>query len=99
MRGPKISNFEVSIDRRARATQALTAAQKGIDELPRFTSVHRIKIAALVDLGRLQDAEMAAETFLTLDPTFSITTRLPKFRDLAFQQRYHSSLKAAGLPE
>jgi adenylate cyclase len=82
-----------------RATQALTAAQKGIDELPRFTSVHRIKIAALVDLGRLQDAKMAAETFLTLDPTFSITTRLPKFRDLAFQQRYHSSLKAAGLPE
>jgi TolB-like protein/class 3 adenylate cyclase/Tfp pilus assembly protein PilF len=82
-----------------RATQALTAAQKGIDDLPRFTSVHRIKIAALVGLGRLQDAKTAAETFLSLDPTFTITTRLPKFRDVAFQQRYHSALKAAGLPE
>jgi Flp pilus assembly protein TadD len=82
-----------------RATQALSAAQKGIDDSPRFGSVHRMKIAALVDLGRPQDAKMAAATFLTLDPTFTITTRLPKFRDAAFQQRYYGALKAAGLPE
>jgi adenylate cyclase len=82
-----------------RATQALSAAQKGIDDSPRFGSVHRMKIAALVDLGRPQDAKEAAATFLTLDPTFTIATRLPKFRDAAFQQRYYGALKTAGLPE
>jgi adenylate cyclase len=82
-----------------RALQALSAAQKGFDDSPRFGSVHRMKIAALVDLGRSQDAKMAAATFLTLDPTFTITTRLPKFRDATFQQRYYGALKAAGLPE
>jgi adenylate cyclase len=82
-----------------RATEALSVAQKGIDGSPEFGSVHRNKIAALVDLGRLQDAKEAAATFLILDPAFTITTRLPKFRDAAFQQRYYEALKAAGLPE
>jgi adenylate cyclase len=82
-----------------RPAQALLAAQKGIDDTPRFASVHRMKIAALVDLGRLQEARTAATTFLTLDPTFTITTRLPKLRDAAFQKRYYGALKAAGLPE
>jgi adenylate cyclase len=82
-----------------RTVQALSAAQKAIDDWPRFGSSHRCKIAALVGLGRLQDAKVAAATFLALDPTFTITTRMPKFRDAVFQQRYYDALKAAGLPE
>jgi adenylate cyclase len=82
-----------------RANEALAAAQKGIDGSPGFGSVHRNKIAALVDLGRLQDAQVAAATFLIQDPTFRITARLPKFRDAAFQNRYYGALKTAGLPE
>jgi adenylate cyclase len=82
-----------------RAHQALSAAQKGVDDSPQFGSVHRMKIAALVDLGRLQEAKTAATTFLTLDSTFTITTRLPKFRDPAFQKKYYDALRAAGLPE
>jgi adenylate cyclase len=97
--GPMLNGIALAHLIAGRATQALSAAQKGIDDWPRFGSVHRTKIAALVDLGRLQDAKMAAATFLTLDPTFTIKTRLPKFRDAAFQQRYYGALKAAGLPE
>jgi adenylate cyclase len=82
-----------------RAPQALSAAQKGIDGSPGFGSVHRNKIAALVELGRLQDAKAAAATFLAFDPSFTIRSRLPKFRDAVFQQRYYSALQAAGLPE
>jgi tetratricopeptide (TPR) repeat protein len=49
-----------------RTVQALSAAQKAIDDWPRFGSSHRCKIAALVGLGRLQDAKVAAATFLAL---------------------------------
>jgi hypothetical protein len=61
--------------------------------------VHRIKIAALVDLGRLQDAKMAAETFLTLDPTFSITRDCRSFAISLSSKDTTARLKAAGLPE
>ena len=81
-----------------RATQALSAAQKGIDDWPRFGFV------TVEDCGASRPRKAArcedpAATFLTLDPTFTIKTRLPKFRDAAFQQRYYGALKAVGLPE
>jgi adenylate cyclase len=82
-----------------RADEALTFSQKSIDDTPRFTSAHRTKIAALVHLGRLPDAKIAAAEFLTFDPAFTISARLPAFRDAEFRQRYYGGLTAAGLPE
>ena len=79
--------------------QALAFAQRSIDEGPRFTSGHRVKIAALILLNREQEAKAAAEMLLTYDPQFTISSRLPSYRDPDFQQRYHAALKAAGLRE
>jgi adenylate cyclase len=79
--------------------KALSFAQQGIDEGPHFTSGHRAKITALNFLNRLQEAKVAAHALLAFDPRFSISSRLPPYRDPDFQQRYHSALKAAGLGE
>jgi adenylate cyclase len=82
-----------------RYEDSLSFSQKSIDDTPRFVGAHRTKIAALVNLGRLQEAEAAAVEFLTYDPAFTISTRLPRLRDAALTQRYYDALKAAGLPE
>jgi adenylate cyclase len=78
--------------------RALTFAQQSIDEEPQATSGHRAKITALMFLNREQEAKAAAETLLTYDPQFTISSRLPD-RKSDFYQRYHAALKAAGLPE
>jgi adenylate cyclase len=79
--------------------QALAFAQRSIDEGPQFTSGHRVKITALIFLNREQEARAAAEMLLTYDPQFTISSRLPGYRNGDFQQRYHAALKAAGLRE
>jgi hypothetical protein len=33
------------------------------------------------------------------DPGFTISSRMSKFRDAAFQKKYYGSLQAVGLPE
>ena len=79
--------------------KALSFAQQSIDEGPHFTSGHRAKITALMFLNRPQEAKAAAEMLLTFDPQFSISSRLPPYRDTDFEQRYHAALKIAGLRE
>ena len=79
--------------------KALSFAQQSIDEGPQFTSGHRAKITALIFLNRGQEARAATEMLLTIDPQFSISSRLPPYRDPDFQQRYHAALKVAGLRE
>jgi adenylate cyclase len=78
---------------------ALPLAQKGIDETPRFASIHRTKMVALVSLGRLPEAKAEADVLLTLDPSFTVSSRVPHFQDAAFQEKYWGALKVAGLPE
>jgi adenylate cyclase len=82
-----------------RDKDSLLFSQKSIDDTPRFTSAHRTKIAAPVALGRLEEARATAAEFLTFDPNFTISARLPRFRNAAFQERYYGGLKAAGLSE
>jgi adenylate cyclase len=78
--------------------QALAFAQQSIDEGPQLTAGHRAKITALMFLNRPEEAKTAAETLLTYDPQFTISSRLPD-RKSDFYQRYRATLKAAGLPE
>jgi hypothetical protein len=66
---------------------------------PQLTSGHRAKITALIFLNREQEARAAAEALLTFDPQFTISSRLPVYRESDFQQRYRAALKAAGLLE
>jgi adenylate cyclase len=82
-----------------RNDESLLFSQKSIGDTPRFTTGHRTKIAALVALGRLEEAKKAATEFLALDPNFTISARLPRFRNAAFQAKYYGGLKAAGLTE
>ena len=82
-----------------RDEMALSFAQRGIDDSPRFLTCHRIKIVALAGLGRLQEANVAAKVFLSFDPAFRISNRVPLYRDLQFMQEFHAKLRAAGLPE
>jgi adenylate cyclase len=79
--------------------KALALAQQIIDETPQATSGHRAKITALIFLDRPQEAKTAAETLLTFDPQFRISSRLPTNRESDFYRRYRAALKAAGLPE
>jgi TolB-like protein/class 3 adenylate cyclase/Tfp pilus assembly protein PilF len=82
-----------------RYEKALSFAQQSIDEGPHSASGHRAKITALIFLNREQEARAAAAMLLTVDPQFSISSRLPPYRDPHFQQRYHAALKTAGLHE
>jgi hypothetical protein len=54
---------------------------------------------SLFDAYSQAGGQAAAEMLLTCDPQFSISSRLPPYRDPDFQQRYHAALKAAGLRE
>jgi TolB-like protein/Tfp pilus assembly protein PilF len=78
--------------------QALAFAQQSIDEMPQATSGHRAKITALIFLNRPEEAKAVAQTLLTFDPQFTISSRLPASKS-DFYQRYRAALKAAGLPE
>jgi len=64
-----------------RNADSLSFSQKSIDEMPGFTSSHRIKIASLVGLGRLQDARAAVAGVSDLRP------RLHHFRAVAALSR------------
>jgi adenylate cyclase len=82
-----------------RNEEALIFAQRCIDESPQFMSGHRVKIAALAGLGRLQEAKAAADVLLSYDPGFTISSRVAAMRDSDARKRYWGALKAAGLPE
>jgi len=82
-----------------RNEQALILAQRCIDDSPQYPSGYRAKILALGNLGRWQEAKAAADVLLTYDPAFTISSRMPAFRDLDFRQKYWDALRAAGLPE
>jgi adenylate cyclase len=82
-----------------RNEEALIVAQRCIDESPRLMSGLRMKIAALVHLGQLQEAKAVADVLLTHDPAFTISSRMPAMRDCDARERYWGALKAAGLPE
>jgi adenylate cyclase len=73
---------------------ALAFAQQSIDETPQATSGHRAKITALIFLNRLEEAKTAADTLLTFDPQFTISSRLPH-RKADFYQRYRAAPKGS----
>jgi adenylate cyclase len=67
-----------------------------------YTANHRILIAGLVGLGRLEEARDVAARMIGIEPEFRLKTyertRQP-FRDAQIRERYMEHLRAAGLPE
>jgi len=81
-----------------RNAAALSAAQRAVDESPRFAPALRLRMVALVHLSRLNEAKAATAEYLKLDPSFTISTRVPNYGDPAFRQKYHGALRTVGLP-
>jgi adenylate cyclase len=67
-----------------------------------YTANHRILIAGLVGLGRLEEARDVAAKMIAIEPEFRLRTyertRQP-FRDAQIRERYMEHLRTAGLPE
>jgi adenylate cyclase len=67
-----------------------------------YTANHRILIAGLVGLERLEEAREVAAKMIKIEPEFRLTTyertRQP-FRHAQISERYMKHLRAAGLPE
>jgi hypothetical protein len=47
----------------------------------------------------LDEAKVATAEYLKFDPAFTISTRIPNYREMAFRQKYHGALRTVGLPE
>ncbi len=81
--------------------EALEWAHKGLREMPTLLPALRGLIVALVELGRLDEAQEVGRRLLSVHPTQRVTliARQIPFRDPAFREKYVRSMGAAGLPE
>ena len=79
---------------------AVEAAQGAIDSNPRFSVPHAMLTAALVRLGRIADAEAAAQCVLTLQPGFTVGG-FAKTVGIAADvfSRFAAAWREAGLPD
>ena len=84
-----------------RYEQALVAAQRAIQESPNFAAGHRLMVAALGRLGRIDEAKLAALRVLELMPEFTVSRYLSTspFKDAEFRKRSAEILRAAGVPK
>jgi Flp pilus assembly protein TadD len=58
-----------------RYEKARDAARRAVESNPRYSVPHSLLAAALVRLGRKEEAKIAAQLALALDPTLTIHTR------------------------
>jgi len=90
------------ISLRGRFEQAIECADRSLHDQPRFNPVRRIKIAAQVQLGRLDDAHTELRLLLTIQPGATIARfRAGSARSAApeFIDTIAAGLRSVGLPE
>jgi TolB-like protein/class 3 adenylate cyclase/Tfp pilus assembly protein PilF len=82
--------------------EAMKWARMSASENPTYTANHRIMIADLAALGRIEEARKVATDMMKLEPDFRISayerTRQP-FQHPQIKARYMEHLRLAGLPE
>lgn len=83
----------------ARDEEGLRWSQRALKELPHLTVAHRAQILALVRMKRIDEARDTARRMIEIDPDFTITTRMPPYRDPIFRKELHAALQELGLPE
>ena len=83
----------------ARDEEGLRWSQRALKELPHLTVAHRAQILALVRMKRIDEARDTARRMMEIDPDFTITTRMPPYRDPIFRKELHAALQKLGLPE
>ena len=77
----------------------LRSSQKALLEMPNLPIAQRAQILALVRLKRLDEARETGRRMIEIDPGFTISSRMPPYRDAGFRQELHDALKSLGLPE
>ena len=84
-----------------RYEQALSLAQRAVEDVPTFSFSHRALVLSLGFLGRIDEARRAAQRMLELTPKFtvSIYQSLSPFKDPEFRRRTAEIYRAAGVPK
>jgi len=82
-----------------RFEQSVAAASRAIQANPRFSPPYWMRAAALVNLGRIDEAEVAAQQLLNVQPQFSISsiTSAP-FANPEILAALGHALRRVGLP-
>jgi len=80
--------------------RALEVLGQALRRIPNWTTACRMKIWALVGLGRIDEAKAAAARHMELDPAFTVSNgSAAVLRDPVLREEYFSALQKAGLPE
>jgi tetratricopeptide (TPR) repeat protein len=83
-----------------RIADALAWIEKALRQMPGMPTGHRLRIACLMELGRHEEAVIAAQRFLQFIPNARADPDLRRcFRDQRFAQRLIEAGRAAGLPD
>jgi adenylate cyclase len=84
-----------------RYEDALSWGEQVLREMLNYGSSHRVVIHALVALGRLDEAKVAARRLLEAFPTYTVSLQraINPWRDEAFAARYLEALSLAGIPD
>jgi adenylate cyclase len=100
-KGIALSGIGMSYLMLERYEEALEWGETALREMPGYGSSHRVVICALIGLGRLDEAKVAADRLMEAFPTYNLALqkRINPWRDKAFAERYLDALRAAGVPE
>jgi len=84
-----------------RYEQALSMAQRAIEDGPYLAFSHRVLVIVLGFLGRIDEARIAARRMLELAPEFTVSRyeSLSPFKDPEFRKRTAEIYRAAGVPK
>ena len=86
-----------------RYDESVSAARRALRENPRFTIALRILAASFAKLGRQEEAAVAVQELLRIDPKLTISLWKAGRHAMAFtedvQNRICEGLRLAGLPE
>jgi tetratricopeptide (TPR) repeat protein len=86
----------------ARYEQSVAAAETALSLNPRYAFALRFLAAALVMLGRREQAKDVAQLILKIEPSVTLTqlrARVPDNADLQYVNVYWDALGTAGIPE
>ena len=80
--------------------EAADAARSAVDANPSFSNAHAVLAAALVRLGRVEEAKAALQAVFALQPSFTISgfMRLANF-DPAMSRQLADAWRETGVPE
>ncbi len=84
-----------------RYEEALAAAERSAHDSPEYVLAHRLKVAALGLLGRLDEARVAARRLLELTPQFTVSRyrSVAPYKDAEWRRRICEIFLAAGVPK